>query len=71
MDNFAVVSEIFINEAGESSVISLVYPDVEEGKSAFYDKAKYVPIFKDKGYKAVVIMDKTMQNILPPVVKEN
>ena len=71
MDNFAVVSEIFINEAGESSVTSLVYPDVEAGKSAFYDKARYVPIFKDKGYKAVIIVDKTMQIILPPVVKEN
>jgi len=71
MDNFAVVSEIFIDEAGNSSVTSLVYPDVDEGKSAFYDKARFVPLFKDKGYKAVTIVDKTMQNILPPVVREN
>ena len=71
MNNFAVVTEIFINEAGESSVTSLVYPDVDEGKSAFHDKARFVPLFKDKGYKAVMIVDKTLQNIIPPVMKEN
>ena len=71
MDNFAIVTETFIDAAGNSSVSSMVYPDIDCGKSDFYDKARYVPLFTDKGYKAVSIVDKTQFNILPPVIKEN
>lgn len=69
--NFAIVTEIFLDASGASSVNSLVYPDIDEGKSAFYDKARYIPIFKDKGYKAVTITDQTGQNILAPVIRIN
>lgn len=71
MNNFAIVTETFIDAEGNSSVTSLVYPDIDEGKSAFYDKARYVPIFKDTGYKAVSIVDMSQQQILPPVIRVN
>lgn len=71
MDNFAVVSEIFIDESGNSSVNSAVYKDMTAGISAFYNKAQYIPLFKDKGYKAVIIIDQSGQNILPPVIRKN
>lgn len=71
MSNFAIVTEIFMNEAGESAVSPMVYTDIDAGKSAFYDKARYIPIFQDKGYKAVTIMDMFGNNILNPVIKIN
>lgn len=71
MENFAIVTETFIDASGNSSVASLVYTDIDEGKSAFYDKARYVPIFKDKGYKAVSIVDMSQKNILNPVIRVN
>ena len=71
MENFAVVTETFIDENGNSSVTSLVYDEIDAGKSAFYDKAKYVPIYTGDGYKAVTIVDYTMNNILDPVIKDN
>lgn len=71
MENFAVVTETFIDGEGNSSVTSVVYPNLDEGKSAFYDKARYVPIFKDKGYKAVSIVDMTQTQLLPPVIRIN
>ena len=71
MYNFAVVTEIFVDAEGNSSVSSVVYPDLDAGRSAFYDKARYVPIFKDPGYKAVTIIDATGNNLLNPVIRYN
>lgn len=71
MDNFAIVTEIFIDAEGNSAVSSVVYPDIDNGRSAFYDKARFVPIFKDVGYKAVTITDSTGNNLLTPVIRRN
>lgn len=71
MQNFAIVTETFIDAEGNSSVNALVYEDIADAKCAFYNKAQYVPIFTAAGYKAVSIVDFTLQNILPPVIQDN